>query len=106
MSVSTLFGLLGVALLVWFVHDALRAREAAVAVARRACSAQGLQLLDDTVELRELRPQRALRGGLHWRRRYAFEFTRGDDRRIDGVVIMCGHRVESCVLGALESSPS
>ena len=35
---------------VWFVVDALRAREAAVRVAREACREHGLQLLDDTVQ--------------------------------------------------------
>lgn len=96
--------LLVAALAAWFVRDALRARETALAIVRRACERAGVQLLDETVELRELRPVRGLRGPV-WRRRYGFEFTRDRQTRVAGTLLMNGRRVEALVLAAAEPAP-
>lgn len=84
---------------VWFVRDALRAREAAIVAVRRACVRAGVQLLDETVELRELRPVRGRRGPV-WRRRYGFEYTRDRETRSTGVLLMTGLHIELLVLAA------
>src|SRR5207244_602523 len=57
---SEMFALLAAALGVWFVFDALRARETAVRIAREACKEYGLQLLDDTVRAARLGIGRAV----------------------------------------------
>lgn len=99
MNSSWWFFLLAGGLAAWFVRDALRAREAALAIVRRACERAGVQLLDETVELRELRPARGRRGPV-WQRRYGFEYTRDRQTRTRGTLLMRGLRVEALVLAA------
>ena len=91
--------LIGGALAAWYVRDALRDRETAIAIVRRACERAGVQLLDETVELRGLRPARGVRGPV-WQRRYAFEYTRDRETRSAGTLLMHGRRVEALVLAA------
>lgn len=79
--------LLGVGLL-W--HSALGAREAARRHARRLCAAANLQLLDETVSLERMRPQRDDRGGWSWRRTYAFEVSSTGSDRLRGSLHMLG----------------
>jgi hypothetical protein len=57
----------------WWVH-AGSAKETARAQAARACSEAGVQLLDQTVVLRAVRPVRT-QGGIALRWRYGFEFS-------------------------------
>jgi hypothetical protein len=90
------FELAGLALLagaVWFAIDSLRAREAAIETARRACAADGVQLLDDTVMLASLRIGRNPGGRLMLRRVYEFEFSDTGDNRLAGAVTLAGSRV-------------
>jgi len=85
-SVSSLFAILCLLLLGWFWLDSLRAREIALAICKRACESEDLQLLDQTVALRRL--------GLSWRaeglrlrRVYRFEYSE------EGVGRRAGHLV-------------
>jgi hypothetical protein len=95
---SEAFLLLFVAAGLWFVFDALRAREAAIGIARRACNDQGLQLLDDTVQGARLRLARDAEGITRVRRTFVFEFSEdGFSRRI-GSLVMLGAQVESVQL--------
>src|SRR5204863_4327096 len=70
-----LLGLLAAGVGVWFVADALRAREAAIRIAREACRERGLQLLDDTVHGARLRVARDVQGVARLRRSFVFEFS-------------------------------
>lgn len=71
-----------VALALWGWYQALAARERAMAKVRALCVELRLQILDQTVTLRELWPCRGAHGGLALRRVYGFEFsTGGADRR-------------------------
>ena len=81
------------AVLVWFWVDTLRAREAGMAAARAACSAAGLQLLDDTVSTASLRIDRNEKGHAVLRRVYAFEFSDTGDNRRTGSVTLRGAQV-------------
>ncbi len=95
----TSLALLGAAGWLWL--DGLRAREAAVAAARRACEAGGLQFLDDSVARGAIRLERDDDGVLRLRRSYAFEFSvSGDDRR-PGWVVVLGRRVVSIDLESI-----
>jgi hypothetical protein len=94
------FELLAVALLVgltWLTMDNLRAREAAIDAARRACAGDGVQLLDDTVMMVSLR---IVRGGGRTvlRRVYQFEFSDNGDNRLAGAVTLAGSRVDTLYL--------
>ena len=81
-----------VPLLYAFWSGSMRAREAALLHARRACQEQQLLLLDETVSLERLRLARAPRGGIAFRRRYGFEFTDDNEQRHRGVVELLGRR--------------
>lgn len=78
---------------VWFWLDAMRARETAMAVVRRACSQHGVQLLDETVALVRLRLGRDASGHVGWRRRFRFEFSDEGDNRRCGEVELLGRQV-------------
>lgn len=79
--------------LAWLWWDSMQAREAAVAAARTACEAEGLQFLDDTVGIAGLRPARNANGRLLLQRAYDFEFSDTGDNRMKGSVVMLGRRV-------------
>lgn len=83
---------------VWFAFDALRAREAAVRIARRACAELGLQLLDDTVQGARLRLARDADGIARVRRTFVFEFSEDGFVRRTGRLVMLGAQVESLQL--------
>jgi len=86
------------ALAVWYAFDALRAREAAVRIARQACKEQGLQLLDDTVQGVRLRLARDAEGLARFRRTFMFEFSEDGFTRRSGSLVMLGGHVESLQL--------
>jgi hypothetical protein len=86
---AELLGLLFFAALVWFWADSMKAREAALRAARRACEADGLQLLDDTVAIAKRKLARDDDGVLRLERAYRFEYTdTGDNRRVGGVTLL------------------
>lgn len=95
---SEILWFLALGLLGWYWWDAMRAKEAGMRAARRACERHNLQLLDDTVALGRLRVGRNRRGQLQWRRYYQFEFTRDDELRSHGTVEMLGMRVNNLTL--------
>ncbi len=82
------------ALLGWFWFDTLRAREQAISVCRRACDAQGVQLLDQSVSLHTLRLRRSERGRVQFLRTYQFSYSLDGVERADGTVILLGLRSE------------
>lgn len=82
----------------WIVFDTLRAREAAVAVAKAACQQQGLQFLDDTVRGLRTRLVRHAEGHAALRRIFVFEFSEDGVNRRAGSVTMLGAEVESMQL--------
>lgn len=92
---ESLLLLAGVALLLWFWMQGLRAREIAVRTAQELCRHQGLQLLDGTVALNGLRLRRAAAGHVALQRTYQFEYTRDGCLRERGFVLMLGLRLES-----------
>jgi len=95
---SEMFALLAAALGVWFVFDALRARETAVRIAREACKEYGLQLLDDTVHGARLGIARDAEGLARLRRTFRFEFSEDGFNRRSGCLVMLGNQLESLQL--------
>jgi hypothetical protein len=80
------------------VFDALRAREAAIRIARGACKEFGLQLLDDTVQGARVRLARDANGVARVRRTFRFEFSEDGFARRTGCLVMLGGQVESLQL--------
>jgi len=90
----------------WFWLDSMRARENAVAVAKRVCSGDGVQLLDDTVAVAGLWFGRQGGGGLQIRRTYRFEFSDTGDNRRPGTIVMLGSQIETVYLEPTHSGDS
>lgn len=93
-----LFFIFVIALLIWFWFDTMQAREQAIAIGKRHCQNDGLQLLDETVSLSSMKVRRNSDGQVTFRRVYAFEFSdNGDNRRL-GSVTLLGRHAESVQL--------
>ena len=95
---SEMFALLAAVFGAWFVLDALRAREAAVRIAREVCKENGLQLLDDTVHGARLGIARDAEGLARLRRTFVFEFSEDGFNRRSGCLVMLGNQLESLQL--------
>lgn len=88
-----LIGLLAFVVFAWI--DALRAREAALHACRRATQRLGVQLLDETVVLRRLRPARNGDGRVGLCRHYSFEYSEQGIERRQGEIVLLGRHVVS-----------
>ena len=82
----------------WLVFDTLRAREAAVAIAKAACQQHRVQFLDDTVRRLRTRLGRNDEGHAALRRIFVFEFSEDGVGRRGGSVTMLGAQAESVQL--------
>ncbi|MDX9993895.1 MAG: DUF3301 domain-containing protein [Rhodocyclaceae bacterium] len=97
-----LFELISIALLsalLWFWYDSARVREIAIRVAQRACQAEGVQLLDETVAVSRTRPARDDEGRLVLQRIYRFEYSETGDNRRPGSLVMLGPAVVAVNIG-------
>jgi hypothetical protein len=78
--------------------NAMNTKQLAVQLAKRACAAEGVQFLDDTVVLLTLRFQRNTRGGVSIFRRYRFEFASDGGHRYSGEVDLLGQQLQQLSL--------
>ena len=85
--------------------DSLKAREIAVHAARRACDAEGLMLLDETVAISALKAARHPNGHFQLQRAYVFEYSDNGNNRLTGAVVLLGHRVVMLNVG-VRNAPS
>jgi hypothetical protein len=92
-SYGTLWLLCLTAVVIWFWHDSLRARDIANAAAMTACERIGLQFLDGTAAFARLRLVRDS-GRLRLRRTYVFDYTAQSIERRQGFAILLGMDVE------------
>jgi len=90
----------------WFWTDSMRAREAALDAGRRACTAEGVQLLDWTVMLNRTRLGRDDEGRLRVKRVYEFEFSDTGNNRIKGSIALLGQELLSLNLPVAAHIPS
>ena len=88
--------LLPAAALLYLWHS-LPFKERARELATRHCRELGLQLLDQSVVIRGLWPQRT-GGGWRLRRTYQFEFSSVGDRRYSGSIVLLGTNLQSIEL--------
>jgi len=82
---------LGIGAIAW--RDALRSREHAIRVCRAACRRHELQLLDETVSVKMLRPVWT-RAGPRLHRIYEFEISADGVNRETGTVALTGSRLD------------
>lgn len=78
--------------LAWWLWQVLGQRDYALALVRRHCERNALQLLDDSVALSGVRLSRLHRGRYGLVRRYAFEFTVTGEHRYSGYIDLHGTR--------------
>ena len=93
MNLAEIAALLALGGVAWFWLDSLKAREAGVLAARRACAREGVQFLDETVVGRGLRLARDERGHMVLRRAYEFEYSLTGNDRYHGSVVLEGREV-------------
>jgi uncharacterized protein DUF3301 len=77
----------------WFWLDSLRARDVALDGARRACEAEGVQLLDWTVAVKKIRLGRDDEGRRGLQRTYEFEFSDTGNNRVGGSITVIGRQM-------------
>lgn len=97
------FLLLAIAI-AWFWQDSLGARECANAAAIEACERLSLQFLDGTVAFARIAFTRNGGGWLALQRTYVFDYTANSIERLQGFVVLCGHRVETVGYAAATSA--
>ena len=105
MDILSLLFLLLLAALVWYWLDSLRALEHAREIGRRTCSNADVQFLDDTVARIALQLVRNESGKRVLRRTYRFEFSETGNSRLEGQVILMGHRLESVTMDPYQMDP-
>lgn len=79
--------------LAWLWYDSIHVRDICIRTAKAACTADGLQLLDDTVAIASLKLARDDDGRLLLRRTYHFDYSETGDNRRRGSVVMLGAKV-------------
>lgn len=90
MPTLELFGIAVLGALAWLWYDSVHVREIGVRAARRACEAEDLQLLDDTVAIASFSLARDDEGRLRLRRAYGFDFSDNGNNRRRGSLVMLG----------------
>lgn len=105
MDISSLIFLLLLAALGWYWLDSLRALEFARGVGKKACDDAAVQFLDDTVARVALKLVRDDSGRRVLRRTYHFEFSETGNTRVDGQIILLGHRLESVTMDPYQIVP-
>ncbi len=94
---SLLFLLLAAAL-VWYWLDSLGDLELARKAGKQACLDADVQFLDDTVASIALQLVRNEYGRRVFRRTYRFEFSETGNTRLEGRVILLGHKIDSVTM--------
>lgn len=90
--------LLLIAALVWLWQANLHSRDIAVQTARDSCKAQGLQLLDATVSIKQIKPYFHNSNDCGLQRTYIFEYSGDGFSRQTGCVVMHNSAVQTVVL--------
>ena len=83
------------AIIAWFWLDGIKAREIAVAAGQQAAEKYGLQFLDETVAMTQLRAGRNRSGHMKLKRTYGFEVSDTGVERLSCSVTLLGKRVEA-----------
>lgn len=93
MPLFELTALLIIGGLVWLWLDSLSAREIGMEASRAACTADGVQLLDDSVAIRSAWFARDDNGQMRIKRTYGFEYSNDGTNRRQGSVTLIGKQV-------------
>lgn len=94
MSLSTIFFTAVIGFSVWYWIQSRDIKEFAYRKAKAACKDLDLQLLDQAVALKSVKPMRGVSGSMMLRRVYSFDFSSSGEDRYEGEVIILGKRLE------------
>jgi len=83
---------------IWFWLDGIHAKDIASRAGKKSCSDQGVNFLDDTVEITRTRLKRDSAGKLHFYREYRFEFSSDGSQRYRGEMTVFGKQVSNVIL--------
>ena len=92
---SSLTLLFCIVVLVWFWQASLKCRDIAIRTARTACARQGLQFLDGTVSLKNIRPYYRNADDLGLRRTYVFDYSDDGISRQAGCIVLHNSLISS-----------
>jgi len=87
--------LLLIALIVWLWLEGQDSRDTAIRTAREVCARQGLQFLDGTPSLQQIRPVFSWKTGPGLQRLYTFDYSSDGFERRTGCIFMHNRRVSS-----------
>ena len=105
MSVLELTALLTLLACIWYWLDGMRAKEIATAAGARACKANDVYFLDETVVQTRVRPRRNRAGHIMLYREYRFEFTSDGAWRYRGIIHLHGNRVVATEMEPYRQEP-
>jgi hypothetical protein len=90
---DTLFWILIVAILTAYFWQSGQFKGHARQLAQKHCKTLNLQLLDEGMVIRKIRPIRSPSGSLILRRHYQFEFSSIGDQRYKGQIVLEGYKL-------------
>jgi hypothetical protein len=90
--------LLLLVLLVWFWQTSLATRDRAIVTARETCKHNGLQLLDGTTSLQNIRPYYSRTNGPGFKRTYTFDYSEDGITRQNGCIVMHNMQITAVLL--------
>jgi len=93
-SLQSIFFTALIGLGVWYWVKSRDLKEFAYHRAQGACKRLDLQLLDQTVALKNIRFIRSQKGSLHIQRSYTFDFSSTGEDRYEGEVILLGNQLK------------
>ncbi len=93
LELSDLYPVFALALVGYYWWYSKGIKEAALRAARRYCEKMDVQLLDESIVLRNMRPRIGQRRLLELQRRYQFEFTTTGEQRYLGEILLVGNRI-------------
>jgi hypothetical protein len=88
----------GVLFVYWWNSGRYKGRARSLAIDH--CQQFGLQLLDQSMVIRGIWPERTPNGNLALRRSYAFEFSSTGEQRYQGLLVLQGMNLKSIELEA------
>ena len=94
MSLRSIFLTVLVFCAAWYWLRARELKDHILKYAARYCDELSLTLLDESVVLKELKPQKSPRGGMCLKRRYTFDFTSTGEDRYQGEIVVIGRHIE------------
>lgn len=102
--IETIFILVALCALTWYIADGLKARETGVAAAKDICQKEGLQFLDDSVIQQGMRLARHENGRLGIQRTFGFEYSDTGNNRRPGTITLLGSDITMIYTGPSQDS--